>query len=252
MTLILTILTLFILISVLFVLVLVRFDRGEKEPRSALWSAFGMGVLAVALAIGLEVYFVHEMTTGTLYNLRQVSVSSLKVAVIEELAKCLPLAIFIYRKKYFNEHTDGVMYFAIAGLAFGLVENILYTLQFGAEVGVARLILTPLFHAATTGLIGSALIKVKLDRTSPFRFLATLLAVILLHALYDFGVLSGLPIFIAGSVLLTFGLGVALFMTMYAARRADERVEYFRRKLLRSRAAKLGHRRRLERQAATE
>jgi len=218
----LAVLALFLLTAAGFVYFLVHSDRGEHEPRGALWMAFGMGLVAVVLAINLELRFAHEMTEGTVSGMPQLALAALKVGLIEELAKCLPLALIIYHKRYFNEHTDGVVYFALAGLGFGLVENLLYTAGFGAGVGIARLILTPLFHAATTAMIGYALVKVKLDKASKWSAVGMVVAVILIHALYDFGVLSGIAIFIIASIVLTFGLGVNLFVMLRRARYQDQ------------------------------
>lgn len=235
MMLTLSVLALFLLTSAVFVLALLRIDRGQKEPVGALFMAFCFGVLAIGLSIVLELRFVKEMGYVGYADLRLLSFMSLKVSVIEELAKFVPLALFIYRKAYFNEHTDGVLYFSIAGLAFGLVENILYTVQFGAEVGAARLVLTPLFHAATTGLIGAALIRVKLDGRPWWRLAMTVISIIVIHAVYNFGMQSGLPIFVVASIAVTFILVALLWSSMFGARSDDRRVQRIYARLVRRR-----------------
>jgi RsiW-degrading membrane proteinase PrsW (M82 family) len=152
----------------------------------------------------------------------QLLMTTLGVGLIEEACKFLPLALFIYKKRYFNEHTDGLIYFALAGLGFGLPENILYTLQFGARAGATRLFLTPLFHAASTGAIGYFLIKRKLARQSALGIGVPLVMVAALHGLYDFGLLSGSNNYQAGALTITLGMSLGLFMLFLKATEKDQ------------------------------
>ena len=218
----LIVLLFFFLAAAGFALFLIKRDRGESEPAGALWTAFGFGALGVVIASALEFFLVKDVFDGGTYPLGQIAVAAITIAIIEELAKALPLMIFIYRKRYFNEHTDGVLYFALAGLGFGLPENILYTLQLGPEVGFLRLIMTPLFHAATTALIGYALIKLRLDKASKGYLISMVATAIGLHALYDFGLLSRRPLLTLVALMVTLGLTASLFVLYFRARNIDE------------------------------
>ncbi len=211
----------FLVLAAAFAGFLLKRDKGEREPVGALWTAFGLGALGVVLAGGLEYVLLPDIfaEAQTLATLAWVS---LGIGIIEELCKFLPLLWFLYRKRYFNEHTDGVMYFALAGLGFGLPENIFYALQYGAETGGARIIMTPLFHAATTGLIGYAISRHKIDGTPKRRVAYMVAAVIGLHALYDFGLFSMVPTLVVLSVMITLGLGVGLFLLLIHARSLDQ------------------------------
>jgi RsiW-degrading membrane proteinase PrsW (M82 family) len=207
------ILVIFTLISSGLAWYFVAHDHGEKEPVGALWVAAGLGLLGGVGAAVLEntLLPVGNLQPGT--ALVGLFVASMGVGIIEETCKFLPLAVHLYPKRYFNEHTDGVIYFAIAGLGFGLPENILYSLQYGASVGLSRVILTPFFHAATTGMIGYFLAKGKLSglgwrKTTPL----ALLAAIGLHGMYDFGLASGVPWLVGLSILITLGVSVSLFI----------------------------------------
>jgi len=188
-------------------------DHGEKEPIGALWAAAGLGLLGGVGAAILEsaVLPISNLQPGT--ALAALFLASMGVGVIEEACKFIPLAALLYRKRYFNEHTDGVIYFAIAGLGFGLPENILYSLQFGAGVGLSRVILTPFFHAATTGMVGYFLAKSKLAGRAWYQTAPLALAVaMVLHGMYDFGLASGVPWLIGLSILITLGVSVSLFI----------------------------------------
>jgi hypothetical protein len=113
------------------------------------------------------------------------------VGVIEEAAKFIPLALFIRNKSYFNEHTDGVIYFGIAGLTFGFLENVEYSIvsrnRVGGELtGIVRLIILVFFHAASTGIVGYYLAKAKIHKQSWMKPLMALGMLALVHGLYDF------------------------------------------------------------------
>jgi RsiW-degrading membrane proteinase PrsW (M82 family) len=183
--------------------------------------AAGLGVAGALVAGFLEGWLVKDVNSVSAQAGFTLVVTSVMIGVIEELCKFLPLAVWVYGKRYFNEHTDGVIYFALAGLGFGLPENILYTLQFGTDAKV-RLILTPLFHAATTGLVGYYLIKNKLSHKRVTVITLPLGAAILLHSLYDFGLLSQKPVLQVLSLLITFGLSAGLFVCFLKATQQDQ------------------------------
>lgn len=201
---------------------LVAHDRGEKEPIGMLWVAAVFGLAGAVVAAFLESHLLtlNNLLPGAPHG--ALILSTLAVAAIEESCKFIPLALLIYKKPYFNEHTDGIIYFALAGLGFGLPENLLYTLQFGAKTGLVRIVMTPFFHAAGTGLVGYYLAKRKLSRRAAIGVALPFLGVVLLHALYDFG-LSSLSLWYAvGSLLITLGMAMGLFVAFLRATELDQ------------------------------
>jgi RsiW-degrading membrane proteinase PrsW (M82 family) len=208
------------LILVIFTLVtsglawyFIKHDHGEREPIGALWLAAGLGLLGGVAAAFLENALLPTKNLQPGTALVALFIASMGVGVIEEACKFLPLAVHLYPKRYFNEHTDGVIYFAIAGLGFGLPENILYSLQFGSSVGLSRVILTPFFHAATTGMVGYFLAKSKLGGYGWHKTVPLALAfAMVLHGMYDFGLASGVPWLVGLSILITLGVSVSLFI----------------------------------------
>lgn len=217
------IILLFLAMAAGFARYLVKRDQGESEPVKALWIAFGFGGVGLAMAAGLELFLLPDISGGVeVLGYGTLIWIALAIGLIEELCKAAFLIWFIYRQRYFNEHTDGVIYFALAGLGFGLPENIFYTYQFGASAGMLRVVMTPLFHAATTALVGYALTKVKLDGASKYSVITMLVWAVGLHALYDFGLFSGNPLFILVSVLITLGLAVGVFLLFLHARSLDQ------------------------------
>jgi RsiW-degrading membrane proteinase PrsW (M82 family) len=211
----------FVAVSVGLVWYFLSHDRGEKEPVGALWIALGFGFVGGIVAALVENLLLPSRDLSAASPLLTIFFATLAVGIIEEAAKFVPLAFFIYPRRYFNEYTDGIIYFAIAGLGFGLPENILYTLYFGAGAGFYRVLLTPLFHAATTALVGFYLIKRKLTQGSRIKIWVMLGLIMLLHGLYDFGLTSGKLLLELLSVAITGGVSVALFVFYARAQKLD-------------------------------
>jgi RsiW-degrading membrane proteinase PrsW (M82 family) len=212
----------FVAVAVGLVWYFLSHDKGEKEPVGALWVALGFGFTGGIVAALLENLLLPSRNLSSAAPLATIFGSTLAIGAIEESCKFIPLALFIYPKRYFNEYSDGIIYFAIVGLGFGLPENILYTLYFGAGAGFYRVLLTPLFHAATTALVGFWLVKAKLGRQSWARAWWALGLVILLHGLYDFGLTSGRLALELMSAVITIGLSVAMFVFYARANRLDQ------------------------------
>lgn len=197
-------------------------DRGSKEPLPSLWAAAAFGLLALFIAGTLEVFFIPDVLSGKELGIGILLAACLGIGVIEETAKFLPLARFIFKKTYFNEYTDGIIYFAIAGLAFGLVENILYTIEGGGAVGIGRLIAVPFFHAASSGIIGYYLARAKVLGQPWTKSLGPLLALSVIHGLYNFGLFSGIVVFALVSMAITVSLTVAMFLYYKKANDIDK------------------------------
>jgi RsiW-degrading membrane proteinase PrsW (M82 family) len=198
-------------------------DRGEREPIGALWMAFGLGILAALVdAIIENIIIPKDINTTTVTS--TILFSSLTIGIIEEASKFIPLSLFIYTKRYFNEHTDGIIYFALAGLGFGLLENINYAMNFGASTGLRRLMLTPFFHAAITCLVGYALIRTKLDKRSHLMVLLALITAMLIHGIYDFGIFTGKAPFVIISIAITLALTMIMFWLYFKSAVQDQDV----------------------------
>lgn len=216
------ILLVFILIAGGLAWYLIAHDGGEKEPIGALWLAVGFGLGGAVVAAVIESLLVpaRDLNLGT--SLWPLLAASLAVGVIEEACKFIPLSLFLYPKRYFNEHTDGIIYFALAGLGFGLPENILYSLEFGAKAGLGRIVLTPFFHAAITGIVGFFLAKAKLAGRKRRSIWPILLIAMLVHGVYDLGLASGNSALTLLSVAITFALSIGLFLFFLRATDLDQ------------------------------
>lgn len=197
---------------------------GVREPISAVAEAFGFGLIAVVIALPLELLFVRVTSRYALLTsptVAQILRLSIIIALIEEAAKFLPLALFINQRRYFNRVVDGVIYFALAGLAFGLVENILYVWRYGIEVGLYRAIILVFFHAATAGIVGYYFARAKVEGKTLTKTFIALGVMVILHAIYDTGLLLTNSAMFALSIAITAGINIALFFYFRAAVRID-------------------------------
>ncbi len=213
----------FLLLGASLTWYLLKFDQGKKEPVGYLWAAFGLGVVGMIAAVFLEGWLVPakylSLVVPQPYG--AVLLASLAVGAIEEISKFLPTALLVYKRKFFRNHVDGIIFFAIAGLAFGIPENILYSIEFGVTTGLQRLLMDPIFHASTTVIVGYFLSKAKIDGEPLYKTGLALVAVSVLHGLYDFGLFSLNPFFTMLSVVITVVLAAGLFLLFFRAKQLD-------------------------------
>ncbi len=201
-----------------------RNERGSKEPVSELRKACFFGVLAVLFAGYINAWHTPDSVFDTieLQPIATVFRAALLVGINEELLKFVPLAIYIRNRKNFNELTDGIVYFALAGMWFGVLENITYTLQYGAGVGLMRAALMPFLHAAFTALAGIGLVRYKFVTkrvTTIFWWLGLAIAA---HALYDFLLFYGAPITVISGIAFGLALNWSLFYMYRRMQRVDK------------------------------
>jgi RsiW-degrading membrane proteinase PrsW (M82 family) len=212
----------------------VKHDPGPEEPKKALQNAIKFGVLAIALALGLSFLFEFLINGDALKRISGVDsgtslplfVDVLIFATIEEFVKFIPLAAYILRKDYFNEHTDGIIYFSIVGLTFGGVESLLYGLNSGDAgfaVVVVRLVLGLFFHGALTSIVGYFLISAKLKDHSMFTVVGALVSVSLVHTFYNYFIYSTSdnPMFIFGAAACALGANSLMFWLYYVGTKQD-------------------------------
>lgn len=200
---------------------LLSHDRGDREP---LWA------LGVALIIGIAAAEVAGIVNSALVPFDGLSLSTVTIGnallaglvpgVAEELLKTIPLIFFVNRQPFFQEHTDGVIYFAFSGLSFGLFENIDYALRYGAGVGMSRVITLLFFHAASSGIIGFWYFRARREGTW-LKFATVVAILIIAHSLYNFSLVMDASLPILGVVV----YGIPLALTILLLRTFRKAVE---------------------------
>ncbi|WP_119067137.1 PrsW family intramembrane metalloprotease [Rubrobacter indicoceani] len=197
-------------------------DRYEKEPVWMLAGAFFWGAtVAVFLSFvlnsisGAVVASVAGAAAGDFF------MSVISAPVVEESSKGFALLVlFLWKRDEFDGVVDGVVYAAMVGLGFAMVENFSYygaaLVQGGIEGGVAtfvvRGVLTPFNHPLFTAMFG---IGLGLARVSGRRWVKVSAPVVgfflamLLHALWN-----GLSYVTPGLLGLAIVISLLLFPTM--------------------------------------
>ncbi|MEI7819227.1 MAG: PrsW family glutamic-type intramembrane protease [bacterium] len=198
---------------------LLSHDDGPNEPIWALLVVFVIGLAAAQLSGVINQKLIPFAVDSSVGFMGAV-VIGIVPGVFEELLKVLPVAFFVSSQAFFRRATDGVIYFAFTGLAFGLLENIQYILISGAAVGFDRLLTLLFFHAATSGIFGYYYWKAK--ASGDWRSLVVPASLLIgAHALYNFSAAysATVPPFKFVAYTISIGLSVQLIRTYGKARR---------------------------------
>ena len=190
--------TIFIALApVLIILFYVYFrDKYEKEPIGLLLKALLAGAI-----ITIPIYFIEvglsSFGASVMDGSSQIIWSAFVVAAgTEEVFKFIALFILIWANRNFNERFDGILYAVFVSLGFALVENLLYVIQGGIEVGWLRAITAVPGHAlfgVTMGYyLGLARFCSGGERTG--FIVRALFWPIILHGFYDYCLMSGIPL----------------------------------------------------------
>lgn len=179
------------------VLLLWYFDHldKEKESRKFLWKIFLWGVLATAIAGGIE--FVLDTFFIDLFYypfIQLFVVAFLFTAVVEESLKYWVVKRKAYDHPAFDEYFDGIIYAVTASLGFAALENILYVLEGGLYIGIIRALMSVPAHALFGALMGYYIGRARFEKNPSMerKYLwKGLWLAILFHGMYDFLLLSG-------------------------------------------------------------
>ncbi len=221
----------------LLVALILLLDRLEPEPRGNLVLCFvwGAGVAALLAAIinTAGLLFITQPDLGQ-SNGEFIS-ATLGAPVVEETLKGAVLFWLLWRRREeFDGPTDGIMYAAMVGLGFAMMENIGYYI--GAlvrpEVGGAQLLgstfvfrglLSPFSHPAFTSLTGIGVAYAATHRRGGWAAVAGLIGAMLLHGLWNGLAKYGLA-GIAAAYLLVAWVLIALVAVVVADRRRTVRL----------------------------
>lgn len=196
-------------------------DHYEKEPVWLLSAAFVWGAIPAAI---LALIF-NTLFSLPFYALFSESSADLAAGgaiapVVEELVKGLALfLILVVQRHELDSPLDGIIYGAMVGMGFAMVENVLYYTTYFAESGASgwnelvfvRGVIFGLNHALYSSLTGLGIALAQLSRNWAVRITAPLLglfAAIALHAIHNVAMFTGTVAgFLTG---LTFGWGGVL------------------------------------------
>ena len=179
----------------IYLILIWRLDRYEREPfgkvvKHFLWGAIG------AIIFGLIIS--SFLVFSTKLFISSISINSFIAAVIiapfaEEIVKSAYL-FNTYRKNYFDNLTDGLVYGGAIGLGFGMTENLMYFSMYNdtftqwITIVITRSIFSAVMHAIATATVGAFLAKAKFsDRSKKPKYTIMGLGLAMLfHAIWNF------------------------------------------------------------------
>ena len=159
-----------------------------KEPISMLLKAFFGGVLSIIITLAIALPLV-ELTGFIPSGFLQSFYDAFFCAAIpEEFAKWVIFYWLIKKAKDFDQYYDGILYAIFISMGFALVENVLYVMNSGMSVAIARAILAVPGHMLFAVPMGYylSLAKFKEGKDAAKYVKLSLAVPILLHGTYDF------------------------------------------------------------------
>ncbi|MEJ2195500.1 MAG: PrsW family intramembrane metalloprotease [Ignavibacteriaceae bacterium] len=206
-----------------------KFDRYDREPfklvlQNYLWGSLGAIVFAVlgSLIISeiLSLFIPGEEDLNYLGSI-------ITAPVVEEITKGIFLFVTVTNKKFDNV-TDGIVYGGAIGLGFGMTENFLYFISFGADISnwisivLVRTLFSAVMHCVTTATFGAFLGYAKLKGLSHKHIISLigLVIAILIHFAWNYSVSfksTALPGFLFMAVT------IVIFIAIYSTAVVNER-----------------------------
>ena len=180
-----------------------RKDTYQPEPRRLIALTFGLGCLATIPALIIEALFLGDSFLEDSAGLGDIAPAMLfVVGPVEETCKFAAVRLKAYRSLYFDEPIDGLVYATAASLGFASLENLIYVLQFGPEVMIARAPISTVAHLVFGCVWGYAL---GLHYESGNRRHLLIVIAIALSAFTHavFNILASVPILIPLAIILT-------------------------------------------------
>lgn len=226
-------------------------DRWRPEPKREVFRAVLLGAAACVPVFFAEVALKRLLGPWALLGARFVDAFG-TAALPEEGAKLLVVLAFPYRRRFFDENTDGVLYTGAASMGFGLFENLLFISGAFANtvcavpwisglcgggpapptdaqhvvLGLVRALTTVPMHAIASGLMGYFIGRSRFVglRRAPRWWAAGLAVAVLVHGSYDWLVfaLGRRPVIFALLPLVLVLAGLALRRAIEHALELDE------------------------------
>lgn len=204
-------------------------DRYEKEPWWLLTTAFLWGAIpSIIIAyifnsiLSIPVYWLAGETTG------DTLAASFIAPPVEETVKGLVLIAILFRWRHeIDSPLDGIIYGAMVGMGFAMVENAYYFMNVYAEGGVeawginifVRSVLFGLNHALFSSMTGLGIAVARMTTNRLLQFTAPVigwLTAMFLHFLHNFTVSLGNFLCIAAFIFDWGGLALTVVIILWS------------------------------------
>jgi RsiW-degrading membrane proteinase PrsW (M82 family) len=167
-------------------------DVFQKNNLGRIIITFILGAISVYIVLFISKYipFLNSWTLNDNY-LNDFLFSSIKIGLVEEIAKILPLLIALkVFKSSFNEPIDYIAFACVGALGFAAVENVIYQNNYGLQVISGRAILSAVGHMFDTTLVTYGFVRVKFLNKPKYELALFLGLAALTHGFYDFWLIS--------------------------------------------------------------
>tara|TARA_B110000238_G_scaffold43209_1_gene46459 strand:- start:1325 stop:2002 length:678 start_codon:yes stop_codon:yes gene_type:complete len=186
-------------------------DKFDKEPKELILKSFLFGCLSIIPVVILELIFNENIFSNYFVYM------FCGVALVEEGMKYFFLKKYLFDKPEFNEPFDGIVYAVMVSLGFATVENLVYVFIYYPDqqisVAIQRMISAIPLHASCGVIMGYYVGLAKFSSSSRILLLKGVFFATLLHAIYNYFILSENGVYSILSVL-------ALILGIYLANRA--------------------------------
>ncbi len=163
----------------------------NRNPGQPIVITFILGVLIVFPVAVLELTAFSDLPVGSNPYVVGLIKSFWTAAIPEELLKFLVVVYYCARHSDFGERMDGMVYGSVASLGFAAMENVLYVTSGGLELAISRAFTAVPCHAFLGAIMGFYVGQARFDSRHRCALLSTgLILAIVLHALYDFPLLT--------------------------------------------------------------
>jgi protease PrsW len=219
----------------LYVMLALWLDRYEPEPVRTLAQTFAWGATVAVCVAVLANTFVAILVEGLVGpDAAERAALFFSAPVVEELAKGFVLYVFFRElKDEFDGVIDGIVYAAMVGLGFAMVENVQYygaAIQEGVESGAVtfflRGVMSPFAHPLFTAMFGIGLGYVRQHHGEPRSWTvpaAGLTLAIVLHSLWNLASTSDVW-FLAMYLLVMVPTFLGVLAVIYVSLRREGRV----------------------------
>jgi RsiW-degrading membrane proteinase PrsW (M82 family) len=209
------------LVAVVSILWIVRsFDRSRPTPRVITYATLGLGALACAPAVALELVTRAALGDALLIGGRFLD-AFVVAALVEESLKLAVVLLYARRRAGIIDVMDGIVYCVAASLGFGLLENAVFAATDPHTAALRAVTAVPL-HAVASGVMGYGVGRSQFVRKqSQVAVIAMGLGLaVLIHGLYDWAVFyrgiyweaQSLAVLAAGSMMFVWLLRHAMQM----------------------------------------
>ncbi|HEX8181594.1 MAG TPA: PrsW family intramembrane metalloprotease [Pyrinomonadaceae bacterium] len=221
----------------LYVALALWIDRFEPEPPWTLALAFFWGAL-------IAIFFAFVMNTlgGAIVsallgdNAGEVFASVVSAPIVEETLKALVLfALYRWKRDEFDGVIDGIVYAAMVGLGFAMMENVQYyggALRDGGIAGslalfILRGLMAPFSHPLFTSMTGIGLGLASQSRRRAVKLLAPLAGLFVamsLHGLWNLSATINGLLYLAVYFFIMMPIFIAVLVTIYFALQREGRI----------------------------